>query len=237
MIPAIISTLLLATKVIGVPILEGRQSTAVTVYIQPDPNHPEDITPVTTLTPVKKEKRQDTTFVKYVQNDLNDPNNLTPVSTWIQSGPVATPVPDQTQPEPEPEPEPVTEPTLVTKTPEVPIDPVSTPGAGAVGITDILGVINYWRDAYGVGRLEWGSDLEAAAANTGQLAGGDTRKMAHHPTDKQTAEVMGPGNDNAFGKDLQGHSPFEIAYLVWLCEVKSDTLGGLCDFQQSIMPT
>ena len=235
MIPAIISTLLLATRVISAPLLEGRQSTAVTVYIQPDPSNPEDITPITTLAPVKKEKRQDITFVKYVQNDPYDPNNMTPVSTWVQSGPSATPIPDQSQPEPEPELVPTTETTPVTDTSEVPTDNGSS--NGAVGINDILSVINYWRDAYGVGRLEWGSDLEAAAANTGQLAGGDTSKMAHHPMDKQTAEVMGPGNDNAFGKDLQGHSPFEIAYLVWLCEVRSDTLGGLCDFQQSIMMT
>ena len=233
MIPAIISSLLLATKVIGAPFLEGRQSTAVTVYIQPDPNNPEDIRPVTTLKPVMKEKRQDITYVKYIQNDPYDPNNVTPVSTWVQSGPVQTAVPDQSQPEPEPIPTAETKP--VTGTPEVPTD--NNSNNGAVGTNDILGVINYWRNAYGVGQLEWGSDLEAAAANTGQLAGGDTRKMAHHPMDPQTAEVIGPGNDNAFGKDLQGHSPFEIAYLVWLCEVPSDTLGGLCDFQQTIMHT
>ena len=158
---------------------------------------------------------------------------MTPVSTWVQSGPVPASVPDQSQSEPEPIP--TTETAPVTDTSEVPTDNGSN--NGAVGTTDILSVINYWRDAYRVGRLEWGSDLEAAAANTGQLAGGDTRKMSHHPMDQQTAEVIGPGNDNAFGKDLQGHSPFEIAYLNWLCEVKSDTLGGLCDFQQTIMPT
>ena len=234
MILAVVSVIFLATSVISAPLLATRQGTLITVYVQKDLNDPTDLQPVTTLASITKEKRQDITVVEVIQNGPNDPNNVTPVTTYIQSGATQTPIPES-QPQPEPETVPEQAPTTPATT--EPVDDGSDDGSPLSDGKSLLSTINYWRSAYGVGFLTWGTDLEAAAANTGQLDGGSSANEVHHPMDIYTAEVIAPGNDNDNGKDLQGHSPFEVSYLSWLCEQRSDTLGGLCDFQQSIMAT
>lgn len=176
---------------------------------------------------------------EYAMNDPLNPNDDTPIRTYVQSGPSPTPTPET----------PGAEPALlgtdengVVKvqggTP--PEAPATAPVADGSIVSDgqsILSVINYWRRAYGVGELIWGTDLAAAAANTGQRSGGSSASMVHQPMDKQTAEVIGPGNDNAFGKDLGGRSSFEVTLAKWLCERPSDILGDLCAWQQGIMKT
>ena len=180
---------------------------------------------------LKKEKRQDEDrkVVEYLVNDPLNPDDDTPVTTYVLSGTAPTPTPT---PEPQPEPE------EVVKTPED--DPSSTTraedGSPLSDGQSVLSVINYWREQYGVGELAWGTDLEAAAANTGAESGGDSASMEHHPMDLQTVEVIAPGNDNANGKDLGGRSPFEVSLANWLCQVQGDPLGDLCEWSAGVMP-
>lgn len=96
--------------------------------------------------------------------------------------------------------------------------------------------INYRRKAYGKTALTWSNELADAALNTGTLDGGISANEVHHNA-QMAAEVIAPGSDISMGKDLQGHSPFEISYISWLCEVPDGRLGDLCKFQQDIMWT
>ena len=231
MIPALVSLSLLLTRVVCVPVLSPRQGASIEVYVQKDINEHNDLQPVTR--PSFINKRQ-VTVIEFIQNDPNDPNNVTPISTYIQNADIPTTTPTPT---PTPTPQPVT--TTPTETGDDGsngADTGSTDGSPLSDGTSLLTTINKWRTAYGKNPLTWSADLAAAALNTGTLDGGDSSKEAHHQA-PQAAEVISPGNDNDMGKDLQGHSPFEISYINWLCEVQSDVVGDLCAFQQSIMWT
>lgn len=234
MLSALVSLSLLVTSVVCVPILSPPQGTGITVYV-PDPNNPGSLKPVTTLSPLKK--RQDVTVVEYIQNDPNDPNNITPLTTYIQNGPTQTPIP-QAQPQPEPEPVPdTTTHTSTSNTGSTDQGSSSTDGSPLSAGDSMLTDINYWRNAYGKTALTWSNELADAALNTGTLDGGSSAKEVHHNA-QNAAEVIAPGSDNSMGKDLQGHSPFEISYISWLCEVPDgQRLGNLCQFQQDIMWT
>ena len=229
MIPALVSLSLLVTTVICVPVLSPREGTPIAVDVQRDRNDPNDLQPVTTLSPFIKRQ---VTVVEVIQNDPNDPNNVTPVTTFIQNANRPAP-----SPTPRPTPQPVTTtPTDTGDDGSDGSDSGSTDGSPLSDGISLLTTINKWRTAYGNNPLTWSDDLAAAALKTGTLDEGDPSKEAHHPA-PQAAEVISPGNDNDMGKDLQGHSPFELSYINWLCEVPSDVLGDRCAFQQSIMWT
>ena len=112
----------------------------------------------------------------------------------------------------------------------------STDGSPLSAGDSMLTDINYWRNAYGKPSLTWSNELADAARNTGTLDGGSSANEVHHNA-QMAAEVIAPGSDTTMGKDLQGHSPFEISYISWLCEVPDGRLGDLCKFQQNIMWT
>lgn len=98
----------------------------------------------------------------------------------------------------------------------------------------LLSTINNWRSAYGKSSMTWSPDMASAAANTGSLNGGGVTMEHHVPPN--AAEVIAPGNDNDMGIDLKGHSPFEISFIAWLCEVPGDPeLGNACADQESVM--
>ena len=229
MIPALVSLSLLVTRVICVPVVSPRQESPIELYVQQDLNNPSDLQLATTLSTINKRR---VTVVEIVQNDPNDPNNVTPVTTYIQNADIPTPTPT-----PIPTPQPVT--TTPTDAGDDGSSGGNTGNADGSPLSDgisLLTTINNWRTAYGKKPMTWSDELAGAALNTGTLDGGDSSKEAHHPA-PQAAEVISPGNDNDLGKDLQGHSPFEISYLNWLCEVPSDVVGDLCAFQQSVMWT
>ncbi|KAL8784228.1 MAG: hypothetical protein Q9195_009127 [Heterodermia aff. obscurata] len=229
MIPALVALSFLATRVVCVPVLSPEHGTPIAFDFQKVPNDINDLQAVTTLSPISKRQ---VTVIEYIQNDPNDPNNITPISTYIQNAVVPTPIPTPT-PTPQPA---TTTPTDTGDDGSNGGDTGSTDGSPLSDGVSLLTTINKWRTAYGRDLLTWSDDLATAAFNTGTLDGGDSSKEAHHPA-PQAAEVISPGSDNDMGKDLQGHSPFEISYVNWLCEVQSDVVGDLCAFQQSIMWT
>ncbi|KAL8673435.1 MAG: hypothetical protein Q9168_002139 [Polycauliona sp. 1 TL-2023] len=115
----------------------------------------------------------------------------------------------------------------------------ATPTNGDSASTDdnaMLAVINKWRTAYNVGTLSWSAAMAVSAASTGQKNMGyfDGAAFVHHGDGY--GEVMTPGSDTAGGKDLQGFSPFEIAYVNWLCEVDAAPVASACDVVLKISP-
>ena len=228
MFSALVSLSLLVTSVVSVPILAPRQGTGITVYV-PDPNNPGSLQPVTTLSPLKK--RQDVTVIES-HNDPNNPNNMIPYTTYIQHGPTPTPVPQPFQAVPE-----TTTPTNTGDSGSTDQGSGSTDGSPLSAGDSMLTDINYWRNAYGKTALTWSSELADAALNTGNLNHGNTASAVHYNA-QMAAEVIAGGSDTTMGKDLQGHSPFEISYISWLCEVPdANRLGDLCKFQKDIMWT
>ncbi|KAI4232923.1 MAG: hypothetical protein L6R40_007245 [Gallowayella cf. fulva] len=129
-----------------------------------------------------------------------------------------------------PDPNPSGSPTTTSGT----ADTSQTANTSPAGDNSILDTINTWRTAYEKNNLTWSQDMVAAAANSGQLSKGDPDNF-HHNNPSNAAEVETPGNDGNGGKDLQGHTPFEISMISWLCEVPTGPVEGLCAFQNSIM--
>ena len=228
MFSALVSLSLLVTSVVSVPILAPRLGTGIRVYV-PDPNNPGSLKPVTTLSPLKK--RQDVTVIES-HNDPNNPNNMIPYTTYIQHGPTPTPVPQPVQAVPE-----TTTPTNTGDSGSTDQGSGSTDGSPLSAGDSMLTDINYWRNAYGKTQLTWSNELADAALNTGNLNHGNTANMVQYNA-QMAAEVIAGGSDTTMGKDLQGHSPFEISYISWLCEVPdANRLGDLCQFQKDIMWT
>ncbi|KAL8996333.1 MAG: hypothetical protein Q9169_004133 [Polycauliona sp. 2 TL-2023] len=115
----------------------------------------------------------------------------------------------------------------------------STPANGETTSTDdnaMLAVINKWRTAYDIGTLTWSTAMVAGAAKTGKdnMAYFDGAKFVHGGSG--SAEVMTPGGDSAGGEDLQGFSPFEVAYVSWLCEVNEEPVSSACAKASQVSP-
>lgn len=89
----------------------------------------------------------------------------------------------------------------------------------------ILDTINKWRVAYGKPQLAWASNLAEAAWTTLTQNGGGP-KMEHLLSHGSYGEIISPGYWNTATLDdpsaTEGESPFEVALMGWLCEVKSD---------------
>lgn len=204
MLPALVTLSLFLTSAVCIPVLAPRQGTPITVYVQKDPNDPNDLQPVTTLAPIAK--RDSIVMV----SDNTYPDGWRPISTIKDNaGPGPTPVPQTPQ----------------ATTP----DTSSTGGNDGSndGGNDLLSTVNYWRRQYGKSSLSWDQSCVDAASNTGNLNGGGANGMTHHPPSFPAqitgavgvGEVIAPGTDSALGKDLKGHTPFDLAMIGWLCEV------------------
>lgn len=115
----------------------------------------------------------------------------------------------------------------------------STPasnGSPQSGGVSILSTVNKWRTAYTLSNLQWSSTLQANAQKTGTDDGGVNEKHELNPG--SMAQVITPGLQTALaGKDMGGDSPFELAYVSWLCEVASDPQlanGNQCGIVKAI---
>lgn len=173
-------------------------------------------------------RRQGKTFTAWTCSDGNDPRSCTR-NPWSQSDGTGSEAEIQ-GPQTPPDPNPSGSPTTTSGT----ADTSQTANTSPAGDNSILDTINTWRTAYEKNNLTWSQDMVAAAANSGQLSKGDPDNF-HHNNPSNAAEVETPGNDGNGGKDLQGHTPFEISMISWLCEVPTGPVEGLCAFQNSIM--
>lgn len=90
-------------------------------------------------------------------------------------------------------------------------------------IPNALNTVNKWRSEFGLPFLTWERDLEDNAYMTGIAGNGQTQTHQLPPTNgaKQVGQVITPGNSNP-RSDYGTMMPFEVAYLSWLCEVKTD---------------
>ena len=94
-------------------------------------------------------------------------------------------------------------------------------GSPKSGDVSLLTTINKWRDAYKLHHLAWDSTLQANALKTGTDDKGVNENHELNPG--SMAQVITPGLQTALpGKDMGGDTPFELAYVSWLCEVPTD---------------
>ena len=104
------------------------------------------------------------------------------------------------------------------------------------GGVSILDTINKWRSLYNVNTLTWSDQLAANAQKTGNDDGGVNENHELNPG--SFAQVIAP-SAQSFSQDLQGDTPFELTYVVWLCEVPSDpqlqTDTDQCALVQSVL--
>ncbi|KAL8836136.1 MAG: hypothetical protein Q9176_006516, partial [Flavoplaca citrina] len=121
-------------------------------------------------------------------------------------------------------------------TPTTSDEPTSNEAPTSTDSNAILTVINKWRTAYGVSQLTWSEEMVAGAAKTGQDNMGYFNGGSFTHGGAGNAEVMTPGSDTGGDADLGAYTPFEIAYISWLCEVPSDTLGNACADASKISP-
>ena len=127
---------------------------------------------------------------------------------------------------------------ISTKTP-TPSDPAPTPstpadtpssgsddGSPLSGGVSQLTTVNKWRTAYGLPKLSWSKQLQDNAQKTADDNQGVT--MNHQLNSGSFGQVITVGAEVAV-TDLQGDTPFELSFVSWLCEVKSETLkmGGV----------
>ncbi|MCJ1333041.1 hypothetical protein MMC10_009735 [Thelotrema lepadinum] len=92
------------------------------------------------------------------------------------------------------------------------------------GVT-ILSTINKWRTAYSLNNLTWSDGLTSDALATGKFNNGGDVTTLQHPGGypDSFAEVITPGMTDALsGYNLEGDTPFELAWVSWLCEVSTD---------------
>lgn len=169
---------------------------------------------------VALQRRQGTVITEFLVNDPNNPTDGTPMSTWTSypSGPDPT-----NSPQPG---------SGVQQSNPPESSPPSNGGGGNCGAQDtsplsdgvsLLTTINKWRGIYSLPCLQWDDKLANDAASTGQQDGGDPDALAHH-NPQGNAEVLSGGSDNDHGQNLQGLSPFEVAYMAWICEVQDPRL-------------
>lgn len=124
-----------------------------------------------------------------------------------------------------------TPPVSTTAAPEASPAPVADDGSDA----SILAVANKYRSLYGLPAFKWSSQLKANAAKTGEDNGGVN--MNHELNSGSMGQVITPGLATASPSvDLGGLSPFEAAYLSWMCEKSSDSeISKFCPIMQSAM--
>ena len=98
------------------------------------------------------------------------------------------------------------------------------------GIPQALEVINKWRGIYKLPLMDWVEDLADNAYNTAKADGGVTQDHDLPPYNGalKVGQVIAPGN-SAHLPSYGALSPFEVAYLSWLCEVSTDPeIAGVC---------
>ena len=94
-------------------------------------------------------------------------------------------------------------------------------GSPLSGGVSLLTTINKWRKAYSLSNLAWDSTLQANAQKTGTDDKGVNENHELNPG--SMAQVITPGLQTALpGKNMGGDTPFELAYVSWLCEVATD---------------
>lgn len=157
-----------------------------------------------------------------------DPPSVAPSSTT----PIATPT--QT-PEASPSPPPVAAPAPAPATSQ-PKDSNTfwatsrmSPHAGGSGAKDVLTQANYWRQQWkGLPPYTWSSTLAKNAYDTAMNVEGKDPKnmMVHALYDGSSAQVEATGLDAAV--DSHGLTPFERAFVGWLCEDPTSNLPCQC---------
>lgn len=190
-----------------------------------------------------------------VPNDNN--NNNWDGYTWSSTSSAAPPPPPPTTTPPPPPTtssalptttSPPPPPTTTTAPPPPPSStsssaaPSSSPSAPASdgspqsGGVSMLSTVNKWRKAYSLSDLAWDSTLQGNAQKTGTDDKGVNENHELNPG--SMAQVITPGLQTALaGKDMGGDSPFELAYVSWLCEVASDPQlanGNQCGIVKNI---
>lgn len=190
-----------------------------------------------------------------VPNDNN--NNNWDGYTWSSTSSAAPPPPPPTTTPPPPPTtssalptttSPPPPPTTTTAPPPPPSStsssaaPSSSPSAPASdsspqsGGVSMLSTVNKWRKAYSLSDLAWDSTLQGNAQKTGTDDKGVNEN--HELNSGSMAQVINPGLQTALaGKDMGGDSPFELAYVSWLCEVASDPQlanGNQCGIVKNI---
>ncbi|KAI4270688.1 MAG: hypothetical protein LQ337_006523 [Flavoplaca oasis] len=161
-------------------------------------------------------QEQGSTTTESTSNDSNEPTDN------VEN----TPTEGQVEEE-----EPTTQPTSSDSS-----DSTSTNTTPSSDSNALLTVINKWRTAYGISQLTWSEEMVAGAAQTGQDNMGYFNSGSFTHGGAGNAEVMTPGSDTAGDADLGQYTPFEIAYISWLCEVPSETLGNACADAGAISP-
>jgi uncharacterized protein YkwD len=167
----------------------------------------------------------------------NPPPKPTPVAT--PAGPKAAggSFLQGSDPAPSPAPAPAPTPTPDTSSPDS-----SNDGSPLSGDTSILSIVNKFRGMYNLGHLAWDDQL----VNNARKTGSDDRGVnEHHELNPGSyAQCITPGFETPSPDlDPDNITPFEMAYLGWMCESASDPQlsasnnGGvdLCAVQSKIM--
>jgi len=89
------------------------------------------------------------------------------------------------------------------------------------GDKSILSIVNKYRSKYGLDTLEWDDQLVGNSQKTTDYNHGSTEKHELNPG--SMAQCLTPGFSTAApSMNLHGATPFEMAYLSWMCEKSSD---------------
>ena len=96
--------------------------------------------------------------------------------------------------------------------------PVSS---GPVSGDSYLPIVNKWRQKYNLNQLTYNEALLSNAQQVG-ADGGGVNEVHQLIPGVAMGQVITPAQTNSVPSNQQGYSPFEIAYMAWLCEVPSD---------------
>ncbi|KAH8881225.1 hypothetical protein GQ53DRAFT_832572 [Thozetella sp. PMI_491] len=90
-------------------------------------------------------------------------------------------------------------------------------------VPDGLATANKWRSAFALPVFTWDVDLEDNAYETGAAGGGKTQAHQLPPANgaHMVGQVITPGS-STLRPEYGDMTPFEVAYLTWLCEVQTD---------------
>jgi hypothetical protein len=103
-------------------------------------------------------------------------------------------------------------------------DPSTSSGDGSPmsGDKSILSVVNKYREKYNRHPLKWSDQLQANAQKTTNNNNGVTQN--HELNKGSSAQCLSPGfSTPAKDMNLRGLTPFEMSYLSWMCEKKTDS--------------
>jgi Cysteine-rich secretory protein family len=95
--------------------------------------------------------------------------------------------------------------------------PAPAPSSGG---DEFGSVVNKYRSAYGLSQLGSSSQLISNAQQVGESNGGVNENHSLIPNIAM-GQCITPGQAHSYPANQQ-YSPFELAYLAWLCEVPSD---------------